>query len=135
MPLLDDMPLVKSYRVVKKARELKEQPLSEAARKRLYDGVVYQMALRTLYELLQGDTAKQLRSVDLRCVVGGYDPATGHPSRLVIARLRVDLERVSGLRIENVDAETCFMELGGHTNGRPSNLKPIEVLPDASTLS
>jgi len=101
------------------------------ARKRLYDGVVYQLALRTVHELTKGDTAKLLRCVDLRCVVDGYDPATGHPGRLVLARLCVERERVNSIRLENVDPEVCFKSLGGKTNGRPSNLKPIEVLPES----
>jgi len=131
LPSIDEMPSVKGHRVMKKNEEIKEQPLSDAARKRLFDGVVYQMALRTIHELLRGDTAKQLRFVDLRCVVEGYDPATGHPGCLVLARICADRERVEKLMLENVDPETCYKDLGGKTNGRPCNLKPLEVLFDA----
>jgi restriction system protein len=131
LPPFDEMPTIKSYRVVKKDRELREQPLSDAARKRLYDGVVYQLALRTVYELFKGDIANIVHSVDLRCVIDGYDPATGHPAQLVLAQLLVDRERLNCLRLENVDPEICFKNLGGNTNNRPSSLKPIEVLLDS----
>jgi len=33
LPAFDDLPSVRSYRVIKKDRELREQPLSDAARK------------------------------------------------------------------------------------------------------
>jgi restriction system protein len=135
LPAFDEMPAIKSYRVVKKDRELREQPLSDAARKRLYDGIVYQLALRTVYELFKGDIANHLRSVDLRCVIDGYDPATGHAGRLVLAQLCVDRERFNNLRLDNVDPEVCYKNLGGNTNGRPSNLKPIEVLCDSKCQS
>jgi hypothetical protein len=65
----------------------------------------------------------------MRCVLDGFDPATGHPGRLVLARLIVNREQFLALRLENVDPEVCFKTLGGKTSGRPSNLKPIEVIP------
>jgi DNA polymerase III epsilon subunit-like protein len=130
LPAFDDMPVVKSYRVLKKEGDLKEQLLTDAARKRLYDGVVHQLALRTAYEVFKGDTARAIQSIDVRCVVDGYDPATGHPGRLVLALLRVRRDNLTSLRLDNVAPEVCFKSLGGKINGRPANLKPIEVLPD-----
>jgi restriction system protein len=130
LPALDEMPSVKGYRVIKKDRELKEQPLTDAATKRLYDTVVYQLALRTIHELFKGDVARHVRSIDLKCVIDGFDPATGHPGQLVLARLRVEREHLDDIKLENVDPEACFKNLGGKTSSRPSNLRPIEVLPD-----
>ncbi len=130
LPQLEDMPHIKGYRLIKKDAALKEQTMSDAARKRLYDGVVYQMALRTVHELLKGDNAGHVRSVEVLGVVDGYDPATGQPGRLVLSRLRADRERFAGLRLENVDPEICFKDLGGITSGRPSNLRIMEVLPE-----
>lgn len=129
LPGLDDLPSIKGYRVIKKDAVLKEQLLSDAARKRLFDGIVYQMALRTVFEIYAGDTAKRVGTVDLRCAINGYDPATGHPGRLVLAHVSVTRGQFAGLRLENVDPEVCFKSLGGKTNGRPANLKPIEVIP------
>jgi restriction system protein len=131
LPLFDEMPTEDCYRLIKKDRTLKEKLLTEAARKRLYDKVFYQMALRTAHEIFQGDYAKKVLTVDLRCVFEGFDPATGHPCRLVLGQLYVSRDRINKLKLDKVDPEVCFKELGGKTNGRPSNLKPIEVLPES----
>ena len=128
MPHVDSMPEVKGYRVIKKDRELREQTHSDAARKRFFDSVVYQMALRTAHEVLKGDKAKHINEMDVLCVIDGFDPATGHAAQLVLAHLHVELEEVRKLKLQNVDPQACFKELGGKAKGRPCNLKPVTVL-------
>ena len=115
-------------RVIKKDRELREQTHSDAARKRFFDSVVYQMALRTAHEVLKGDKAKHINEMDVLCVIDGFDPATGHAAQLVLAHLHVELEEVRKLKLQNVDPQACFKELGGKAKGRPCNLKPVTVL-------
>lgn len=128
LPPLDSMPRLKGYKVIKKNLELRELELSEAYQKRLYDSVVYQMMLRTIHEIFIGDEAGLCDCVDICGTVDGYDPATGHPAYLIIARCEVSKEKFRGLRLKNVDPHACFKELGGKTKTRPSNQKPLEAI-------
>lgn len=129
LPPLDSMPRVKGYKVIKKKLELRESELSEAAQKRVYDSIVYQLVLRTIYEIFVGDEAGLCDCVEVLGTIDGYDPATGNPAHLIIAKCAVSKEQFRGLRLKNVDPYTCFKELGGKTKTRPSNQKPLEAIP------
>ncbi|GIW95177.1 MAG: hypothetical protein KatS3mg110_3218 [Pirellulaceae bacterium] len=129
-PRPDVIPQVKSYRPLKKEMTVKEVPMPTSERNRLYDNMVYQLVLRTLHEMFVADTARLISAVQVRIAVEGYDPATGHPALLVLARLTASREQYHNLRLETVDPQECFKALGGVTKARPSALRPIESLRD-----
>lgn len=71
------MPEVESYKYVKSRNAIDIKKLPEAARKALYDSVVYQICLRTIHELFEADVVNAVDSVVFNGVVTATNPATG----------------------------------------------------------
>jgi restriction system protein len=63
LPKLEDIPTVKEWKYVQSKDTVSSTPLSEAFRNKLYDDLVCQIALRSLYELFAADAANALESI------------------------------------------------------------------------
>jgi restriction system protein len=63
LPSIKAIPNAKSYRYVATKDEIQSIEVSESWRNKTYDSVLYQISLRTLYELFQSDEAGALDSV------------------------------------------------------------------------
>jgi predicted RecB family nuclease len=78
LPAPEDVPTLKEVRFVKSRGEVSEKHLSERERDKLYDLLLYQVALRTIHELYEADQVEVLTSIVFNGRVNSVDKATGH---------------------------------------------------------
>jgi restriction system protein len=55
LPGPEDLPRLKEVKYIASRDEYQEKFITESASKKLYDGAIYQVCLRTIYELFQND--------------------------------------------------------------------------------
>ena len=81
LPSPDKMPSVKEVKYVKSKNEFHKTQLSETELNRIYDDTLYQICLRTLYELFAADTVGALDAVVFNGWVESIDKATGNQTK------------------------------------------------------
>jgi restriction system protein len=128
LPPPDKMPTVKEVKYIKTRDELKEVPLSERDKKRLYDAAIYQIALRSLHELFNADSVKGLDAVAFNGLVTSVDQSTGHEVTACIISLHVSREEFVEIDLSRVDAKACFKALKGVGSSKLHSLAPVKPI-------
>ena len=95
LPNPDDLPTVKTVRFVRATGELKETPLAAKAKKDLFEDTIYQIALRSIHEVLEADEFQNIENVAFNGFVTAINPANGLSNRNCILSLFV---HASGIR-------------------------------------
>lgn len=113
LPNSEQVPNIKSVRFVKTTGELKETYISDRDVKTIYDNACYQIALRTIHELLEADEYRNIEKVLFNGFVRFTDPRTGNQSQSCILSVMVDRSAFDSINLANVDPKACFKSLKG----------------------
>jgi restriction system protein len=113
LPSIADMPPLKEVRYVASRNALDEIPLKASVRNALYDDVVYQICLRSVFELYQADTSAKIRATVFNGWVQFTDPATGQETSSCILSLSAEREKFLSINLANVEPKACFRSLKG----------------------
>lgn len=113
LPAPEDLPTLKAVKYVASRDELEEQHLSEAQVAKIYDEVLYQVALRTVHELFEADQIGALAAVAFNGVVTAVNKATGKPVTACVMSLRCGREDFVAIDLGNVEPRACFKSLRG----------------------
>ena len=125
LPSPDQLPTVESYRYIKARDEIVEKPLTEAARKKLYDSVIYQVCIRTLHELFEADTTGAVETVAFNGLVTSTNPATGIKETKTIISVSAAKDEFMAFDLSKVEPKATFRHLKGVAAATLVNLTPI----------
>ncbi len=125
LPPPDDMPKLKEVKYVQSRDALEEVGLPDSVVHPLYDNVVYQIALRTLYELYQADVVNALDMIVFNGWVNSVDRATGQDLNACIVSVQASPEEFLSLNLSQVDPKSCFRKLKGLGSPRLHGLAPV----------
>jgi restriction system protein len=125
LPSPDQIPAVESYKYIKLRDEISEKNLSQAARKKLYDSVVYQICLRTLHELYDADVVDALDPVVFNGLVTNINPATGIEETKLIMSVVATKVQFAAFDLSLVDPKATFKHMKGVAAVSLVDLTPI----------
>ena len=125
MPSKRQLPIRKAVRYIAARDEFKESSISESALNKMYDSLLYQISLRTIYELFESDVAGAIYSIVLNGWVSSIDSATGKEITACILSIQVSKDEFLQLNLANIDPQACFRQLKGVGSSRISGLTPI----------
>jgi restriction system protein len=125
LPKPSDMPTLKEVKFIKSKNAFKESHISQSALNKLYDEVIYQIALATIAELFSADAANALDSVVFNGWVNTMDKSTGHPLTACIISLNTTRIDVESINFKNVDPKECFKKLKGIGSSQLYGIVPI----------
>ncbi len=125
LPAPDDFPKIKGVKWVSSRKVFEDQKLTETAREKLYDEVVYQIILRTAHEIVSSDAVGAIHAVVVNGIVNSIDRGTGKVVTACILSLRVEAAQFRGVNLAQVDPKTCFKSLKGVGSSRLHGLSPI----------
>ena len=125
LPSVDALPTLNEVRYVQSRDEFEEVEIANSAATELYDSVIYQIALRCVYELFEADTIGALDAVAFNGWVQSVDKATGQDIRPCIVSLHVRKEELLKVNLAKVDPKTCFKNLKGVGSAKLHSLTPI----------
>ncbi len=128
LPPQESMPTLASVTYIQSRDELREKLIGVREQDRLYGDVLYQMALRTVYELYTADEIEAFEAVVFNGWIEAVDSATGHLVKRHILSLRARRNEFLGLNLADVEPEACFRSLGGVAGSRLAKLEPIEPI-------
>lgn len=125
LPTPDKLPSTKEVKLLVTKNELFVHPLSQRAMTKLYEDAIYQITLRSIYELFEADEKDYLDEVVFNGWVRMIDPSTGQTTNICILSLQVSKDTFTGIDLGNADPKTCFQHLKGLSAARISKLAPV----------
>ncbi|MGN7100337.1 restriction endonuclease [Ralstonia holmesii] len=125
LPAPSDLPTLKSVKFVAVRNELDETHISEAERLRLYDSVLYQITLRSLYEIFVSDEIDAIDSIVLNGIVNSISPKTGLDVSACVLSVRANKSEFMNINLAQVDPKECFKSLKGVGSARLSGLTAV----------
>jgi restriction system protein len=128
LPNQTALPSIKEVKYVATRQEFQEVPVSDAWLKKTYDEVLYQIALRTLYELYSTDLACVLNSVVFNGWVQSIDRATGVETHGCILTVQANREEFLQVNLEQVEPRACFRRLKGIASAKLVDLTPVRPI-------
>jgi restriction system protein len=125
LPPKEEIPRTQEVRYVQSKDEFKEVPIADAQFNKLYDSVLYQIALRSVHELLTADVVGALDAVAFNGWVKSIDPATGKETTGCILSLLVGRKEFEAINLAAVEPKACFKSLKGVASSALHSLTPI----------
>ncbi|WP_199099260.1 restriction endonuclease [Dyella sp. ASV21] len=125
LPTHSDIPRLTKVAYVASRDELKESFLSDSDFNRLFDSVIYQLTLRTIHELFEGDTANVVDSVVFNGWVTAVNRSTGRDETACIVSLQATKAEFLAFDLRRVDPKACFKQLRGVAASKLSGLTPV----------
>ena len=128
LPSLQQIPTKTSVRYVATRDAVEEKFLSEAQSKKLYNGVCYQIALRTIHELFEADSVDALVSITFNGFVTTTNPSTGHEETNCILSVQAKKEEFVAINLASVDPKSCFKALKGVGSANLATITPVKPI-------
>jgi restriction system protein len=128
LPNQTALPSVKEVKYIASRSEFQEVPISEAWVKKTYDEILYQISLRTLYELFQSDDVNALVSIVFNGWVRSIDRATGAEVHACVMSLEARKDEFLAINLAQVDPKACFKKFKGVAASKLIELSPVKPL-------
>lgn len=125
VPPPENVPRLEAVKYVKTRDTFKTKDFSKRNFKKLYESIPYQIALRTLYEVFDGDVAEAVESVVFNGWVTSVNPATGHEETVCTLSVQASREEIMSLNLANVDPKSCFKGLKGVSASKLMEVAPV----------
>lgn len=132
LPSLDDIPKIKEVKYIQNRDGFTDVPISESERNKLYDNLLYQVALRTNHELYEADSIEAIHSIVFNGWVKFINKATGFEETSCILSLQTERAEFVLINLANVDPKTCFKSLKGVAT---SKLHSLTAIPPILTIN
>jgi restriction system protein len=125
LPPEKSIPNTKQIRYISNRKEFQEVPISDAEFKRLYEEVLYQICLRTLYELFHSDDVNVIKNIVFNGWVQAIDKATGANTHPCIMTVQANKAEFLALNLNQVDLKTCFRSMKGISGSKLIDFTPV----------
>jgi restriction system protein len=128
LPAREVMPSAKGYKYVAAGDKTIPIPLPRISVEETYDSVLYQVTLRTIYELFRWDEAGALDSVVFNGWVSALDNATGRRAHTCILTIHAGKGEFLEINLTEVDPKACFRKLKGISGARLGAISAVRPI-------
>lgn len=121
LPDLNCFPNIKEVKYIASSKKINKTFVSDSELNRIFENTLYKVALRTLHELFEADTAGALKAVSFNGWVNSVNKATGIEENKCILSLQAKKEEFVSINLANVDPKVCFKSLKGVASSKLRN--------------
>jgi restriction system protein len=125
LPAPEHLPTLKEVKYIASREEFSEVHLQESAVNKMYDALLYQITLRSIYELFEADSVQALESVVFNGWVRSIDRGTGKPVTACVLSLQAARKEFQDIDLRHVDPKECFRTLKGVGSSKLHGLSPV----------
>ncbi len=125
LPAPEDVATLKEVKYLASKDEFVEIHLHEGVFNRLYDNLLYQIALRTVHEIYESDQIESIAGVVFNGWVRSIDQGTGKPITVCVLSVQAPRSEFLGIDLMHVDPKICFKTLKGVGSSKLHGLSPI----------
>jgi restriction system protein len=115
----------RQVKYISNRHKFQEAQISDAEFKRLYDDVVYQICLRTLYELFKLDEINVIKNIVFNGFVQATDKATGADTHPCIMTVQANKAEFLAFNLNQIDLKACFRSLKGISGSKLIDFSPV----------
>lgn len=127
LPSFDSIPKLQDVRFVENENAFQEILFPRSWQDDFYERLIYNITLKTLYELFQSDSANALETVIFNGFVKHIDRAVGHEVKAYLVSARAMKQEFLAINLSQVDPKACIRRLKGNASERMSELVPIDL--------
>jgi restriction system protein len=128
LPSPDNLPTLKEVKFVAANIEIRETHISEIQLRKLFDGTIYKITLRSIYELFSADSLNVLEAISFNGWVRAINKATGNEEVTCIVSIQIKKEDFEKINLANVDPKACFKSFKGVGGSDLSGLSSIQPI-------
>ena len=128
LPDVSDIPDLKEVKFIAARDAFQDVRVSDAWLNRTYDSVLYQIALRSTYELFQADTANATECIVFNGWVNSVDKASGKEVSGCILSIQTNKPEFMEINLAKVDPKACFKKLKGVSAAKLIALQPVRPI-------
>ncbi len=128
LPLMTAIPELESAEYLATKKELRYKKLAPAARNKLYQQVVAQMALRTLRCVFAADREGLVLEAACNGYVDTADTATGQDAHWCLVSVQVPRAEFERLDLARVDPMDCLAYLHAKVSKTPEKYQPVRPI-------
>jgi restriction system protein len=128
LPLVEAIPELESAEYLVTKKELKYKKLTIAARNKLYQHVVAQMALRTLRCVFAADREAMILEAACNGYVDTVDRATGQDAHWCLVTVQVSRAEFERLDLARVDPVDCLAYLHAKISRAAEKYQPVQPI-------
>lgn len=128
LPGPEAVPAVVEYRFVKSKDLIEEKPRKIGDVNSIYQDLVAAVALRTIHEVFEADSAGAISIVTFNGFVCAVDRATGKDIRPHLISVRATKHTFMGLNLARVDRKVCLRNLGAQVSPRPGEIQAVKPI-------
>lgn len=125
LPSINDIPTLKEVKYIQSRDEFTEKHITKTQLNKLYDKILYQIALRTIHELYESHHEDILEAIVFNGLVSSIDPATGKEVNACVLSVQANKEDFREINLEMVEPKACFKKLKGVGSSKLHSLTPI----------
>jgi restriction system protein len=133
LPDIVALPRLKEVKYVATRDEFSEVYIQDNAIEKLYDGLLYKVAIRSIYELFQSDVIGAIDWIVLNGWVTSIDKATGLLTTGCILSIQVSKNEFQGINLAQIDPKACFRKLKGVGSSKLAALVPVRPILEMDT--
>lgn len=130
LPNTEDITRVKGYKYVASTKSINPIEMSEKIFNSLYDNIIKQIALRTIFEVFSEDYISNICSVVFNGWINSINKANGQEYTACIISVQVPKEKFSEINLDNVSPKECIKDLKGVYAGNLAQLVPVKPIMD-----
>jgi restriction system protein len=128
LPDISCLPTLKELKYIATRDQFQEVRVSDAWLNRTYDDVLYQITLRTIYELFQSDSVDVVGAVVFNGWVNSIDKSTGHEVNACVLSVEATKEEFMQINLANVEPKACFRKLKGVSGSKLTSLSAVKPI-------
>jgi restriction system protein len=130
LPPVEAIPIVKEYKYDQTRDDLVAVPRDEDEIRRRYTGIIAQVALRTVHEIVEADRGGLVSLVAFNGIVDTIDRRTGRFVRPCLVSVQTDRKTFEDIKLRRVDPVACLKHLQAAVSGQPDELAGITPMID-----
>lgn len=111
LPSPDDVPSTKEFKFVKTAKEIRDVPFKKGEFESFYNGIISQIALRTLHEIFESVYTNAIDTIIFNGITSATDKATGQTIDPYILSVLTNREQFEAINLSKVDPIACLSAL------------------------
>lgn len=123
LPNIEDINLIKKIN-----KQLDEIGFSEKELNIIYEHILYQITLRTIYELLCNDKINAVESIVFNGWLNYTDLADGNRKTSCILSMHAKKDEFMTVNLQNVDPKACFKKFKGISCNNLSTITPVRPI-------
>jgi restriction system protein len=128
LPHPSDLPTTIEYKFIATRKEIKPVEMKKGDFQALFDDVLHQIALRTIYESFRADYPRHAQAVVFNGWVRGVNAKTGHEFTSCILSCHAPREQFEAFDLARVSPRECVRGLRGLTAGPLAELAPVKPI-------